>query len=518
MQLSSLSLALTAVYGPTALTISQLLPSGSNRVGAIYSDPARPSYDECIQKNMAAIAAGRPQDCLLFSDAAGLTPVVYPIGAGQGKGLLLDRSAGLVRGVELVTNGGFDTDTAWTKGDGWAIGSGIATKTAGTQSELSQLIFVDNVAGRSAGKMFEISLTAQVTEGGFSVSVGGYDFSPTNTTSGAKRFFLLAGDPRSNGTLYIRGNATFAGTIDNISVRELPGHHQQQPTAAARGEFSRRYNQLLDTATLATQSITAIATQYRLYFTGAGTVTLSGAATGTYSAGSHTITCTAGSLTLTVAGEVLTGDLRFEADATIGLPEYQRVTTASDYDETGFPTYWRAVTDDWAKSHMNPNGATKSYVFWAGQKMSDAATGVAVESSSNSDSVDGAMRITAPAGTVNTTAYQFRSKGSTGSSGVNSELHPAPHRAAVIGHGDITNDISRITVNGTVTTYPGDQGTGTYTEQDVFFGARAGTKFFANIREYAPPLILYLQPTDSLSPSHLAKLQKGYAKAVGVTL
>jgi hypothetical protein len=490
----------------TALTISQLLPSSLGRVAAIYTDPARPSYDECIAKNMDAIAAGRPQDCVLFSDAAGTVPVTYPIGAGQGKGLMLDRSAGLVRGVEKVVNGGFSTDTDWTKGTGWSISGGVATKVAGTASNLTPAVaLVPTVS-----KVYEVVYTLTRTAGTATISFGAGAGS-AKSASGTYTEKLLAS---TTGNLTVAADASFAGTIDNISVRELPGHHQQQPTAAARGEFSRRYNQLLDTATLATQSITAIATNYRLYFTDAGTVTLSGAATGDYSAGSHTITCTAGSLTLTVAGSVLTADLRLEVDATIGLPVYQRVTTASDYDETNFPTYWRAVTDDWAKSRMNPAGATKAYVFWAGQKMSDAAVGIIFEHGPTS-AVAGTTYLAAPQSVA--ANYGIGTGGSTRVASTNSG-HTAPHKAATVSECDIANDVARLTVNGATTTNSSDQGTGTYLEYDVFFGAREGTSLFANIREYAPPTILFLQPTDSLSATHIMRLRKAYAKAVGVTL
>jgi len=509
MQLSQLSLAITALR-QNVLTIGQLLPSGAGRVAAIYTDPAKPAYDECIAKNVAAIAAGRPQDCVLFSDSAGTVPVVYPIGAGQGKGLLLDRSAGLVRGVEKVVNGGFSTDTDWTKGTGWSISGGVATKVAGTASNLTPAVaLVPTVS-----KVYEVVYTLTRTAGTATISFGAGAGS-AKSASGTYTEKLLAS---TTGNLTVAVDASFAGTIDNISIKELPGHHQQQPTAAARGEFSRRYNQLLATATLATQSVTAIAAQYRLSFAGAGTVTLSGAATGVYSAGSHTITCTAGSLTLTVAGSVLTGDLRFMADATIGLPVYQRVTTASDYDEVGFPTYWRAVTDDWAKSHMDPAGATKAYVFWSGQKMSDGPQpGIILESSAATDSNNGTIFLTAPrTGTV--PGYGYRSKGTVIADATVITGHAAPRRGVLAGASNITDDICSITVNGTTTTTATDQGTGTYTEQDVFFGARAGTSLFANIREYAPPTILFLQPADSLSASALNQLQHGYAKAVGVTL
>jgi hypothetical protein len=209
-------------------------------------------------------------------------------------------------------------------------------------------------------------------------------------------------------------------------------------------------------------------------------------------------------------------DHRLTADAIPSIPAYQRITTASDYDETNFPTYWRAVTDDWAKSHMNPAGATKAYVFWAGQKMSDAAIGTLLESSATSASNDGTLALVAPDAAAATT-YLSRSKGTIAADALATGV-AAPSRHVVSTVGDITNDVSSITVNSTTVTSATDQGTGAYLEYDVFFGARAGTSQFANIREYAPPTILFLQPTDSLSASHLAKLQNGYAKAVGVTL
>ena len=118
------------------------------------------------------------------------------------------------------------------------------------------------------------------------------------------------------------------------------GNHATQATAASRPVYSARYNLLLGTETLATQSVTTVATSHVLRFTGAGTVTLSGTATGTLSAGTHTVTCTAGTLTLTVSGSVTQADLR-QSNEGVGLPPYQRVTTATDYDTAGFPAYLR---------------------------------------------------------------------------------------------------------------------------------------------------------------------------------
>ena len=120
------------------------------------------------------------------------------------------------------------------------------------------------------------------------------------------------------------------------------GNHASQTSTSPdkRPVWSARYNLYLATDTLSTQNVTTVATSYRLRFTGAGTITLSGTATGTYSAGTHTITCTAGTLTSTVSGTVTDADLRV-ANESSALPPYQRVVTATDYDTTGFPAFLR---------------------------------------------------------------------------------------------------------------------------------------------------------------------------------
>ncbi len=127
------------------------------------------------------------------------------------------------------------------------------------------------------------------------------------------------------------------------------GWHRSQATSAKRAKLSRRYNQLMGTSTLATQSVTVYAGSYTLAFSGAGSVALTGAATGTITAGSTAITCTAGTLTLTVTGMVTDASLLIAADAS--LP-YQRVTSASDYDAdpAKFPAY------------LDPDGVDDAYV------------------------------------------------------------------------------------------------------------------------------------------------------------
>jgi hypothetical protein len=117
--------------------------------------------------------------------------------------------------TELVTNGTFDTDTDWTKGTGWAIGSGVATKTAGSAGSLSQAkTLVASTAyyytvdvTRSAG-----TLTPRFTGG---TTVTGTAISATETRRGV----LTA--VTGNTAFEFNGDAAFAGTVDNVSLKAI---------------------------------------------------------------------------------------------------------------------------------------------------------------------------------------------------------------------------------------------------------------------------------------------------------
>jgi len=55
--------------------------------------------------------------------------------------------------AELVTNGGFDTDTDWTKETGWTISNGVAS-----QNGVAGAIYQINNSIKS-GKTYKLSLT-----------------------------------------------------------------------------------------------------------------------------------------------------------------------------------------------------------------------------------------------------------------------------------------------------------------------------------------------------------------------
>jgi hypothetical protein len=116
-------------------------------------------------------------------------------------------------GPELVTNGGFDTDTNWTKGTGWTIGSGVATH-SGLAGYLTQDIL-------TVGKVYKISFDI------VSLTNPATDFvQPYLNNNPALSLFNSIGRHSVVGVA-LSGPLGFAMrgagdiTIDNISVKEV---------------------------------------------------------------------------------------------------------------------------------------------------------------------------------------------------------------------------------------------------------------------------------------------------------
>ena len=159
----------------------------------------------------------------LFQDAATpVTAVTQPIG------IVLDKSQGLVRGVELISNGSFDTDTIWSKGTGWSITGGAATSVGANQFQA-----LTQTTATISGKTYEVSFVVSRTSGSLLFRLGSGANKADISASGSYRYVVQA----DGGSIAFLSNATgfeFVGTIDNVSVRELPGNHATQPTAGSR--------------------------------------------------------------------------------------------------------------------------------------------------------------------------------------------------------------------------------------------------------------------------------------------
>jgi len=115
---------------------------------------------------------------------------------------------------ELVTNGGFDSDTAWTKGAGWTItgGQAVATAVAGGQN-------LTNASTLTVGAYYVCTYTVTVTSGAVSPRFGNASGTARNTSG----TYTEVGSPTVTGAfLFERRTSDFTGTIDNVSIKEIP--------------------------------------------------------------------------------------------------------------------------------------------------------------------------------------------------------------------------------------------------------------------------------------------------------
>ena len=178
-------------------------------------------------------------------------------------------------------------------------------------------------------------------------------------------------DPSDLSTLFQDAAGTTPVTavgqpVGKILDKSGNGYHATQPITASRPTLSARKNLLLATETLATQSVTTVAAPYILSFEGTGSVTLSGSSTtslsgtGVNTKVSTPVIPTAGSLTLTVSGDVRKAQLE---QGTV-ITNYQRVTTATDYDVSAhhYFLYFDGIDDYLNLPFMNLYGNGSSSI------------------------------------------------------------------------------------------------------------------------------------------------------------
>jgi len=132
------------------------------------------------------------------------------------KQFMRDVKPGLVRTdfANLVTNGGFGSDTIWTKGTGWTISAGVANAASGTASNLDQLLTV------KAGRSYRLTSTYTVSASSFTPSLTGTTaVTGTAVTAGGTVSATLVANATSTGLRFAK-TATTVGTIDNVSIYE----------------------------------------------------------------------------------------------------------------------------------------------------------------------------------------------------------------------------------------------------------------------------------------------------------
>lgn len=224
----------------------------------------------------------------LFTTSTGTTPCAVPGSGSQVLvGLMLDKSQGApgALGAELVTNGDFSSgSTGWTLGAGWSIVGGAASNDGSGAGQLRQtgLTYV-------AGKTYKITFAATVAASAVNVVMETTNIGVVSS-SGSYTFYFTANANAFN-RIYFQPNGGYIGTIDNISVREIPGNHAIAfNDTTARPELSARVNLL----TYSEQFENAVWTKTNATVTANSTVAPDGNATAdtlveTTASGAHSI-------------------------------------------------------------------------------------------------------------------------------------------------------------------------------------------------------------------------------------
>lgn len=181
-------------------------------------------------------------------------------------------------------------------------------------------------------------------------------------------------------------------------------------------------------------------------------------------------------------------DIRAEGDG-IGLPSYQRVADASNYDTAGFPLYLKfdGVDDFLQTASVDFSGTDKLFATAALRKLSDASAGVVVELSAVSNTNNGSFALLAPAGPNDTLAVYMR--GATALTTSVPSGVPSPASRVFTGVMDTSEAVgrqSRSRLNGAHYAYASqDSGGGNFGNYPLYIGRRGGTSLPFNGRLYA---------------------------------
>lgn len=208
-------------------------------------------------------------------------------------------------------------------------------------------------------------------------------------------------------------------------------------------------------------------------------------------------------------------DIRAEGDG-IGLPSYQRVVDASNYDTQGFPLYLRFDgVDDGMQTASVDFGATDKATLWAAiRKLSDAGTGMLIESSTTAaaGTNNGSFHLAAPNPATGNLSFKLVGGSTPADAVVAASGYAAPVSVLATYQMDIggvaTADEMKVRVNGVApaVTYPNGvtpAGGGNLGNHQLYIGRRAGTSLPFNGRLYG--LIIRGAATPSAT---LAKVER----------
>ncbi len=134
-------------------------------------------------------------------------------------------------GPELVDNGDFATDSDWNNsvGNYWVISNGVATLPTTSTSNLNQAI------GLVQNKFYKIVFTiANTTLGGVRVRLGTGTIT-SEFTNGTHTIYLEQTTTNDAFRFYADSSGVFNGSIDNVSVKEIPHWSLQEGWSIENG-------------------------------------------------------------------------------------------------------------------------------------------------------------------------------------------------------------------------------------------------------------------------------------------
>ena len=114
---------------------------------------------------------------------------------------------------DVVHNGEFSLDALWTKGDGWTIGSGLATSD-GTQAAASNL--TQTTDELVAGAKYTVQFTITAISAGAIIALIGDTTGTSRTTVGTWIQDLTHTGAGLKAIL--QADAAFVGSVDNFKV------------------------------------------------------------------------------------------------------------------------------------------------------------------------------------------------------------------------------------------------------------------------------------------------------------
>lgn len=117
-------------------------------------------------------------------------------------------------GSELIVNGDFASDTVWTKGTGWTIAAGVASKAAGAAANITQSVLTIGAWYRT------VQTLVNRTGGNFAVIFGSSGtLGPTLAADGT---YTATGRAATTTLAGMRAvNSTSAADLDNVSYKQL---------------------------------------------------------------------------------------------------------------------------------------------------------------------------------------------------------------------------------------------------------------------------------------------------------